>query len=79
MKRYEPGDQVEVDINSGVSGQPLWVPATVLLATNPRNGWTPARTLPNSQYPGISRGPGWAPEEIRPPQPPIPSTYQEGR
>ena len=64
MKLYQPGDIVEVDVNSGLSDVPNWVQAVVTNATDPRYGWTPATTT-SPWHPRIQRGPGWAQDEIR--------------
>ena len=65
MKTYKRGDRVEVNIDSGMGVADNWVPAIVTNATDPKYGWTAARTDPNSDHPGISRGPGWNQDEIR--------------
>ena len=67
MNHYEPGDQVEVNIipDCFESTPPIWVPAVVTSATDSKHGWTGARTLSDSQHPGISRSPGWNQDEIR--------------
>ena len=65
MKSYYPGDRVEVNIDSGNGLPDNWIPAVVTNATDAQYGWTAARTCPNSDHPGISRGPGWNQDEIR--------------
>ena len=65
MTLYERGDRVEVDINSGLGIQALWIPAVVTCPTDSLHGWTPARTESSCSHPGISRGPGWNQDEIR--------------
>ena len=65
MKLYQIGDYVEVNIDSGKGFPDNWVAAIVTNATDPKYGWTAARTNPNSRHPGISRGPGWNQDEIR--------------
>lgn len=65
MKSYYPGDRVEVNIDSGKGLPENWVAAVVIRATDPKYGWTPARTCTNARHPGISRGPGWNQDEIR--------------
>ena len=65
MTLYEPGDLVEIDINSGLGIAPLWIPAVVTSPTDALHGWTPAKTEKGCSHPGISRGPGWNQDEIR--------------
>ena len=60
MIRYEPGDRVLVNVTSGTGAPPDWRLATVLRPTSASFGWTYARTDC-----GISRGPGWDPDEIQ--------------
>ena len=64
LKLYQPGDIVEVDVNSGMSDVPRWVQAVVTGMTDSRYGWTPAVTT-SAWHPRIERGPGWTQGEIR--------------
>lgn len=64
MKLYQPGDVVEVDVDSGKGIAPNWVRAVVTNATDPRHGWTAAATT-DPWHPRIQRGPGWNQDEIR--------------
>ncbi len=65
-RNFKVGDHVEVDLNSDTGLPPLWVPAIVDRATDLTYGWTAATTHFKSKHPGISRTPGWTPNEIRP-------------
>ena len=53
-----------MDLNSGLGIQPLWIPAASPADTDEEYGWTAARTLGNSQHPGIGHGPRWNQDEI---------------
>lgn len=63
-RNFKAGDHVEVDVDGGIGLPSLWVPAVVTRDTDPVYGLTHAITC--SKHPGISRSPGWNPEEIRP-------------